>query len=108
MSGQLHVAAALPQGEEPPVLNININKQNFTKFVTNNTLPVINGEFLGLRIDCLQPAFCLAHSSRLKMEAVRFSETWVNFYRAARHYVSEGSTLHSYRCDNLKSDNQLN
>jgi hypothetical protein len=36
----------------------------------------------------------LFHSSALKMEAVFFSETLVNFYRTRRRYVLEDCTLY--------------
>jgi hypothetical protein len=34
-----------------------------------------------------------AYSSTLEMKAVRSSETSVNFYPTARHYITEDSTL---------------
>jgi hypothetical protein len=37
------------------------------------------------------------------MEAICSSETSVDFQRTTRRYVSEGSTLHNHRCENLKS-----
>jgi hypothetical protein len=38
------------------------------------------------------------------VEAVRSSETSMNFYRTTLHYFPEGSNLHSHRCENLKSN----
>jgi hypothetical protein len=59
---------------------------------------------------CLPPAFtlasCLPYFSTLKMEATCSSETSVNFQRTTRRYISEDSTLHNHRCENLKSFNK--
>jgi hypothetical protein len=56
---------------------------------------------------CLPPAFtlvsCSAYSSTLKMEAICFSETSVDFQRTTWRYIQEDSTLHNQRCENLKS-----
>jgi hypothetical protein len=56
---------------------------------------------------CLPPAFtlvsCSAYSSTLKMEAVYYSETSVDFQRTTRRYIPEDGTLHNHRCKNLKS-----
>jgi hypothetical protein len=41
--------------------------------------------------------------STLKIEVTCFSETSVNFQRTTRRYIPEDSTLHNYRCENLKS-----
>jgi hypothetical protein len=45
----------------------------------------------------------LAYSSALKMEAMFLSETSVDFQRTTRSYITEYSTLHNHRCENLKS-----
>jgi hypothetical protein len=44
-----------------------------------------------------------AHSFTLKMEAMCYSETSVDFERTARRYIPEDSTFHNYRCVNLIS-----
>jgi hypothetical protein len=36
------------------------------------------------------------------MEAVRYSETLVNFYQITRCHTPEDNTLHSFHCENLK------
>jgi hypothetical protein len=38
----------------------------------------------------------------MKMEAISFSETSVNFQPATRRYIPEGETLHNHRCEHLK------
>jgi hypothetical protein len=38
-----------------------------------------------------------------KIEAARFIETLVNFYKSPRIYISEDSNLHKHRCQNLIS-----
>jgi hypothetical protein len=38
---------------------------------------------------CLSLVSCLAHSSTLKMEMIRSSETSVDFHRAIRRYILE-------------------
>jgi hypothetical protein len=43
------------------------------------------------------------YSSTLKTEAIRSSETSVNFQRTTRRYIPEDSTVHNHRCENLKS-----
>jgi hypothetical protein len=48
----------------------------------------------------------LADSSTLKMEAIRSFETSVNARSTQRH-IPEDDSLHSHRCENLKSLNQL-
>jgi hypothetical protein len=45
----------------------------------------------------------LIHFSTLKMEAICFSETFVDTQRTTRRYVLEDGTLHNHRCENLKS-----
>jgi hypothetical protein len=37
------------------------------------------------------------------MEAKCSSETWADFRRTTRRYIPEDRTLHSHRCENLKS-----
>jgi hypothetical protein len=37
------------------------------------------------------------------MEATCFFETSVDFQQDTRRHIPEGSTLHSHRCENLKS-----
>jgi hypothetical protein len=37
------------------------------------------------------------------MEVIRSSETSVDFKRITRRYISEITTLHNHRCENLKS-----
>jgi hypothetical protein len=55
----------------------------------------------------LPPTFTLvsilAYSYNLKIEAIRSSETSVDFQRTTRRYIPEYSTLHNHRCENLKS-----
>jgi hypothetical protein len=51
------------------------------------------------------PDFVLAYSSStLKMDAIFCSETSTDFYRTAFRYFPQYWTLHSYRCENFKSD----
>jgi hypothetical protein len=40
----------------------------------------------------------------MKMEAIRSLETPVNFHHIARRYISEGKTVDSHHCENLKSN----
>jgi hypothetical protein len=44
-----------------------------------------------------------AYSSTLKMEAMCFSQTLVDFQWTTWHYIPEDSTLHNHHCENLKS-----
>jgi hypothetical protein len=44
-----------------------------------------------------------AHSLRMKMDAVRSSETSMNFYRSTRSYFSESSNLHAKLSKSRKS-----
>jgi hypothetical protein len=44
----------------------------------------------------------LGYSSTLKIEAVRPSETKVNFCETTRHNIPEDCPLHNHRCKNLK------
>jgi hypothetical protein len=46
---------------------------------------------------------CLAYPSTLKMEAICFSETSVDFHRSTPKYIPEHRTVHGYRYENLKS-----
>jgi hypothetical protein len=57
---------------------------------------------LGLPLDFARVS-CSAYSSTLKMEAILSSETSVNFQRTAQRNITEDSTLHNHRCENLKS-----
>jgi hypothetical protein len=67
----------------------------------------VNRRFGGTYRLCLPPAFtlvsCSVYSSALKMEATCFSKISVDFQRTTRRYIPENSTLHSQRCENLKS-----
>jgi hypothetical protein len=58
---------------------------------------------------CLSPAFklvsCSVYSSTMKMEAIRSSETLVDFQRTTQRYIPGDSNFHNYRCENLKSYN---
>jgi hypothetical protein len=47
--------------------------------------------------------FCSTYSSALKMEAICFSETSVDFWRTTWCYIPGDSTLHNHCCENLKS-----
>jgi hypothetical protein len=40
----------------------------------------------------------------LKIEAIRSSETLVNFYWTTRRHIPENSTIHSHSSKNLKSN----
>jgi hypothetical protein len=55
-------------------------------------------------LPCLPPSFilvsCSAYSSTLMMEAIRFSETSVDFQRNRRRYITEDSTLQNYSVHN--------
>jgi hypothetical protein len=46
---------------------------------------------------------CSTYYSTLKMEAIRSSETSVDFQRTTLRYIPEDGTHHSHRCENLKS-----
>jgi hypothetical protein len=46
-------------------------------------------------------------AGRLMMEAVRTSETSVNFNVTTRRYIPEDSKLHTRRCENLKSQDRV-
>jgi hypothetical protein len=46
---------------------------------------------------------CSAYHSTLKMEAILSLETFVNFKRNTRSYITDDSTLHNQSCENLKS-----
>jgi hypothetical protein len=45
---------------------------------------------------------CLASSLTLKMEAICYSDTFVDFHRFTRRYMAENRTLRSNRCEKLK------
>jgi hypothetical protein len=47
---------------------------------------------------------CLAYFSTLKMEAVCSSKSFIRIYQSTQRYIPEGSTIHSHRCKNLKSN----
>jgi hypothetical protein len=47
--------------------------------------------------------YLLSISSILEMEAIRSSETSMNFYRTTRRYILWKITLPSHRCEDLKS-----
>jgi hypothetical protein len=47
---------------------------------------------------CLMLVYCLVYSSILKMEAVRSSETSLEFYRTTQRYNKEYHTLHDRIC----------
>jgi hypothetical protein len=52
-------------------------------------------------VEC-QPASRLAYFSTLKTVVTCSSETSVDFQRTTRRYISEDSTIHNHRCENLK------
>jgi hypothetical protein len=52
---------------------------------------------------CFMLDSCLPHPSKLKMQAIFFSETSVRFQRTTWRYVPEDRTLHKRLCENLKS-----
>jgi hypothetical protein len=56
---------------------------------------------------CFVLISCMANSSSLKMEAIRSSETSVNFHRTTWRYIPEGRSLHNYRCENLKFNSYI-
>jgi hypothetical protein len=39
---------------------------------------------------------CFTYSSSLKLEAIRSSETSVNFYQTSRHHIPEDNTVHRH------------
>jgi hypothetical protein len=41
------------------------------------------------------------------METTCFSETAVDFQRTTQRYIPEDTNLHNHRCENLKSDTDL-
>jgi hypothetical protein len=49
------------------------------------------------------PVSCLAYASILKMEAICFSETSVDFQQTTRRCIPKDITLHNDRCENLSS-----
>jgi hypothetical protein len=48
----------------------------------------------------------LDYSSILKINAVRSSETSLNFYRTTRNHIPEDNTPHSHRVENLSSNKE--
>jgi hypothetical protein len=50
---------------------------------------------------------CLAYSSTLKMEALRSSETWVNFYQTTRRHMSKNGTLHSISYRSIRAKRRI-
>jgi hypothetical protein len=67
-----------------------------------------NPKFPASQLLGLPPAFTLiswSAYSTLKMEAICFFETSVEFQRTTGYYtyIPEDSTLHNHRCENLKS-----
>jgi hypothetical protein len=63
--------------------------------------------FLHAKLWLLLPSFMLAsylaYSSTLFVEETYYSEMSVDLQRTTRCYISEGRTLHNYRCKNFKS-----
>jgi hypothetical protein len=51
---------------------------------------------------CLLLISFLTHSANLKMEAIRRSESSVDFYRTTRPYSSEDRTVHSHRRETVQ------
>lgn len=55
----------------------------------------------------LPPSFpllaCIVYTMTLKMKAVRWSETSVNFKQTIRRHVPGDSILHNHRCENTRS-----
>jgi hypothetical protein len=47
--------------------------------------------------------FLLLSASTMKLEALLWSEVSMTYYRTVRRQIPEDSTLHRYRCENLKS-----
>jgi hypothetical protein len=47
----------------------------------------------------------LVSSSALKMDVIRYSETFVEFHWTVNCYISENKTLRNYRCENLNINN---
>jgi hypothetical protein len=45
----------------------------------------------------------LVYSSTLKMESIYSFETWLDFHRTTRNYISEDRIISNHRCENLKS-----
>jgi hypothetical protein len=58
----------------------------------------------GLCFLCLLLVSHWTYSSTLKMEAKYSSKISVNFYQNIQHHIPRESTLHSYCCENLKSN----
>jgi hypothetical protein len=51
------------------------------------------GTLVALLTGCFLLVSCLAFSSAVRMEAVRFSETSLDFYQTKLHYIPEDSIL---------------
>jgi hypothetical protein len=52
--------------------------------------------------------YCFSiHSSQLKMKSRRASRWVTKFPRNSRRYISEDRTLHSNRCESLKSSTDM-
>jgi hypothetical protein len=47
----------------------------------------------------IEAIYSQAFKNKLKMAAVYFSETSVNFYRTTRRHIPEVNSLHNHRCD---------
>jgi hypothetical protein len=48
-----------------------------------------------------------SYPSTLKIEAICSFETSLDFHRTTRHCIPEDRTLHSHRCDNLRSNDVI-
>jgi hypothetical protein len=68
-----------------------------------NYIDTLNAIKTHIPAACILHVSCLAYRSTLKKKACS-SETWVKSYQTTRRYILEDSTLHSYRCGNLKSN----
>jgi hypothetical protein len=70
--------------------------ENFPRNKPNNKLALL--------VTCLILVSCLACSSTLNTEAIRFSEMWVEFYQTTRCHNPDVHTIHSHSFQNLKSN----
>jgi hypothetical protein len=52
---------------------------------------------------CLHACFVLAYYSTRKMEAIRSSETSVDFPNTTRRYIRDDKTLYNHHCEIFKS-----
>jgi hypothetical protein len=68
---------------------------------------VRNGVNEAMFCACFMLVFCLTYSLALNMDAIYSSETSVDFHRTTQRYISEDTTLHNHRCENLKSNKLL-